>query len=174
MPTNRRIASSNLIREEAAVENLIFLVRSQLVARLGTAVASWFRIVPSRCEADATPVFALLLEGHLPILVRMTQTGSDPLSFSVATYDTMGRRLDAGRGMGTPQPVDSFAIVVAEAGSGFQQLKEEFDCSAGAQPHQASAVALPEEVWLHDALHHPGAISAMPAEPVATAAERGN
>jgi hypothetical protein len=156
------------------VDNLIFLVRSQLVARLGTAVASWFRIVPSRCEADATPVFALLLESHLPILVRMTQGGSDPLSFSVAAYDTLGRRLDAGRAMGTPQAVDSFAIVVAEAGSGFQQLKEQVDSCAGGAPHQASAVALPEEVWLHDALHHPGALSAIPAGIADCMAERGN
>ena len=67
------------------MENLIFLVRSQLVAQLGTAVASWFRIVPSRCAADKTPVFALLLDGHLPILVRLVQSGQDPLSFSVDT-----------------------------------------------------------------------------------------
>jgi hypothetical protein len=156
------------------VENLIFLVRSQLVARLGAAVASWFRIVPSRCEADAPPVFALLLESHLPILVCMTQDGSDPLCFSVCAYDTLGRRLDAGRGMGTPQHVDSFAIVVADAGRGFQQLKDQVDSCAAGRPHQASAVALPEEVWLHDALHHPGAISAMPAEPAEVAVEREN
>ncbi len=151
------------MREEDAVENLIFLVRSQLVARLGTAVASWFTIVPSRCEADEGPVFALLLESHLPILVRMARGGADLLCFSVAAYDSLGRRLDAGRGMGTPRPADSFAVVVAEAGSGFQQLKQRVDSSAGRQPHQVSAIALPEEVWLHNALHHPGAIPQMSA-----------
>ena len=145
------------------MENLIFLVRSQLVARLGTAVASWFRIVPSNCEADPAPVFALLLENHLPILVRLAQGGDDPLTFFVGAYDPMGRRLHAGHGAAAPRKLESFAVVVADAGNGFQQLKQQLSDSAGRPPHQANPLALPEEVWLHDALHHPGAMSAMSA-----------
>ena len=143
------------------MENLIFLVRSQLVARLGIAVASWFRIVPSRCEADHTPVFALLLDGHLPILVRLAHTGDAPLGFSVGDYDAQGGRLDAGRTVRAPQTFEFFAVVVADAGNGFQQLKEQAHASPGHQPHHPSAGQLPEEAWLHDALHHPGAIPTM-------------
>jgi hypothetical protein len=125
------------------------VVQARLIANLGNALASWFRIVPSSRAANDLDMVAMLLERHLPILVPVSDLESGS-SFLVARYNVDGRRLkpvgqDPGR---TAHASLSEALLAADIG--FQALKAQAVPEPG--PRRVAAPELPEEQWLRHQL----------------------
>lgn len=136
---------------QALTQRQLSLVRARLIANLGSAVASWFRIVPS----DHTPggelrLAALLLDAHLPILVPITDSEAGAC-FLMARYDMFGRRVELSA-RGEMSRFSSLAEALLASDIAFRDLKYHRDAYRADRVLPANQGSMPEERWLHEQL----------------------
>lgn len=134
---------------DTVTDRHLALVRSRLIANVGSAVASWFRIVPSDRIGGQLQMVALLLDGHLPILVPLNDVEGG--NFFVASYDTRGRRV------GNIAPKDlaghvSLAEAILTADLEFRNLRQQAGQNQSSRAQISEIGELPEEQWLHHQL----------------------
>lgn len=138
---------------DSVTERHLLVVRSRLIANLGSALASWFRIVPSDHASGELSTVALLLEGHLPILVPVNDLEAGPIFF-VAQYDIDAHRLKRASEREQMSAYSSLADALLAADRGFIELKSRADIQRSERYPRIGKIAaeLPEERWLRHQL----------------------
>ncbi len=137
------------LSDNTVADRHLLVVRSRLIANLGSALASWFQIAPSDHAAGELHMVAMLLEAHLPILVPVNDLETGPVFF-VAQYDIGAHRLRTAPKRDDMAAYTSLADALLAADVGFQQLRAQNAIHQPAPyPRMSNAPAeLPEERWL--------------------------
>lgn len=141
------------VSTDTVADRHLSVVRSRLIANLGSALASWFHIVPSDRAAGELHMVAMLLEAHLPILVPVNDLETGPVFF-VAQYDIDGQRLKSASEREHMAAYASLADALLAADESFQKLRAQADVHQPPRyPRISNAQAeLPEERWLRHQL----------------------
>ena len=138
---------------DTVTDRHLLVVRSRLIANLGSALASWFHIVPSDHAAGELHNVALLLASHLPVLVPVNDMEAGPVFF-VAKYDVDARRFKTASDREQMPAFSSLSDALLAADTGFTELRARADVQGSDRyPHIGNTAGeLPEERWLRNQL----------------------
>lgn len=128
------------------------LVEARIVQSLGSAAGGMFEIVPAGRMAPGVYSAALLLAGHLPVIISVDESQAGCVYY-IHLYDVYGRRVHTDGAHSEPLARHhqlSEAMVAAELGF---RLLQHHSRSSHAQRFYGERVGrLPEEQWLHEQL----------------------
>jgi len=138
------------------------MVESRIVETLGSAAGGVFEVVPAGQIAPGVHSAALLLEGHLPVVITVDESQAGCVYY-IHIYDVYGRRVRSDTAQAEPLARHhqlSEALVAAELG--FRLLQHHSRTSHAQRFYGQRVGRLPEERWLHEQLcgpelHNPAA-----------------
>lgn len=130
-------------------------VESRITQNLGSAAEGAFEVVAAGQIAPGVQSAALLLDGHLPVVVSVDESQAGCVYY-IHLYDVYGRRVRSDMEQSEPLARHhhlSEALVAAELG--FRLLQHHSRTSHGQRFYGQRVGRLPEERWLHEQLCGP-------------------